>query len=165
MPIYFVEYHLAYTPVERLLFDCDSWIPSSPCSIIHFGKISDKTLPSVVEKMLEAYVFTSTKSGFGESIFLIPSSRIGNDVSNSHFSHFAPCPKMGGSMIIPSYVFPRLPSRSTNLITSSSIHRILFSWSHESCIFFCAQPIVGFEASTWVTCAPSFAQAIEAIPV
>ena len=45
----------------------------------------------------------------------------------------------------------RLSADSVNFTTSSRIHRIAFSGSQERAIFFCAHPIVGFEASTWVT--------------
>ena len=88
--------------------------------------------------------------GSGERIFRILVRRRGKDVSNSHFSPLAPCQKTGGSMMMPSYVFHRRTSRSTNFTTSSRIHRMVLSGIPESARFFCAQPIVGFEASTFL---------------
>lgn len=77
-------------------------IPSSPCSIVHSGSMSASIFANVVEKILEAYVFTRKNRGLGEMIFFILSSNRGKEVSNSHFSPFAPCPKTGGSIIKPS---------------------------------------------------------------
>jgi hypothetical protein len=132
----------------RLLSHVVSCIPSSPCSILPAGSMSASMFARVVEKILDAYVFTRKKIGSGEIIFFMLSKRRGKEVSNSHFSPLAPCQKTGGSIIKPSYVFPRRTSRSTNLTTSSSIQRIESSGSSESSMFFCAQPIVGFEPST-----------------
>ncbi len=68
-------------------------------------------------------------------------------------------------MMIPSYLFPRRISRSTNLTQSSTSQRMGALPSPEAAAFSLAQPTMPFEASTWVTAAPAAAAARVAPPV
>lgn len=82
-----------------------------------------------------------------------------------HVSPFGPLPYDGGSIIIASYLLPRLISLSTNLTQSSTSHLIGASFSPELIAFSFAQVTIPLEASTCVTAAPAFAAARVAPPV
>ena len=63
-------------------------------------------------------------------------------------SPLGPRPYEGGSMMMASYLLPRLISRSTNFVQSSTIQRIGASERLEDAAFSFAQPTIPFEAST-----------------
>src|SRR3712207_3052234 len=80
-------------------------------------------------------------------------------------SPLGPLPYEGGSIIIASYLFPRLTSLSTNLNTSSTINLTFLSLNPDNSKFSLAQFTIPFAASTWHTSAPALAQATLAPPV
>ena len=82
-----------------------------------------------------------------------------------HISPFGPLPYEGGSMMIASYLLPRLISLSTNFTQSSTIHLIGASASPDDAAFSFAQVTIPLDASTWVTAAPALAAAHVAPPV
>src|SRR5690606_27367523 len=109
--------------------------------------------------------FIRTKRGAVESSCRTVRKSTGTSFSNENILPFGDRPKEGGSRIIASYLLLRRTSRWANASASSVIHlmgariRWLASW------FWCAQIIVGFEASTCVTSAPSEAAYSVAPPV
>ena len=68
-------------------------------------------------------------------------------------------------MIIPSYLLFLLISRKTNFSQSSTIQRIGEFSKFDIFAFSLAQETILFDASTWQTFAPAFAEASVAPPV
>lgn len=105
------------------------------------------------------YEFTRKKSGLSQRSWLQSLMKGWIFSSIFHISPFGPLPYEGGSMMIASYLLPRLISLSTNFTQSSTIHLIGASASPDDAAFSFAQVTIPLDASTWVTAAPALAAA------
>ena len=89
---------------------------------------------------------------------------MGKSLCNSHFSPLGPLPYLGGSKIIPSYLFPLLISRCTNFKASSVRYLIGKLEKEDKFLFSKAKCIAFLLASTCVTDAPLDAACNDAKP-